>query len=341
MHALGEHDFVIGWYEKTPQAVLVPRIGRWSRDGRQRWVEMLAPNGRNTVVRVDGDLVFAAWMQDEEEGRAGVWAGWWRATGEVAVPARRVADAGRTTWNLNAAVAPGSTPAAPRAWVVFDAKMGSRSDDLPRSRGRVSQPCHAVNPRRRHLVQVPGRQPGRRSGGDYLVRHRGHQRGCLPGGGTRLELLRHDGLSTAKATRVTSTPGHSIGAYVTWNGPRVGLAWCDDTVGQHEVYVQTFDPAGRPQAPRSASPRRRTGRGFPQSSRGVRVSRWHGPSMKPRIPEPMGTGARKSRCGWFPRAPVFGLRSSVITSAGGRGPRRAPARTSFTSAWRRTQHSSG
>jgi hypothetical protein len=48
--------------------------------------------------------------------------------------------------------------------------------------------------------------------------------------------------------RVTSTPGHSIGAYVTWNGPRVGLAWCDDTVGQHEIYVQTFDPSGRPQA---------------------------------------------------------------------------------------------
>ena len=129
VHALGEHDFVIGWYEKTSQAVLVPRMGRWSRDGQQGWVETLAPNGRNTVVRVDGDLVFAAWVQDEEEARAGV-AGWWRATGEVAAPARRVADASRTTWNLNAAVAPGSTPAAPRAWVVFDARVGTRSDEI-------------------------------------------------------------------------------------------------------------------------------------------------------------------------------------------------------------------
>ena len=31
------------------------------------------------------------------------------------------------------------------------------------------------------------------------------------------------------ARRVTNTPGQSIGAYLAWNGPTIGLAWCDDS----------------------------------------------------------------------------------------------------------------
>jgi hypothetical protein len=50
----------------------------------------------------------------------------------------------------------------------------------------------------------------------------------------------------AQARRVTTTSGESIGAYVTWNGSRVGLAWSDNTEGQHEVYFQPFDAAGGP-----------------------------------------------------------------------------------------------
>ena len=46
------------------------------------------------------------------------------------------------------------------------------------------------------------------------------------------------------AKRITTTPGESIGAYVTWNAPRFGLAWNDDTVGQHEIYFQSFDARG-------------------------------------------------------------------------------------------------
>lgn len=50
----------------------------------------------------------------------------------------------------------------------------------------------------------------------------------------------------AHARRVTSTPGHSIGAYVAWNHARVGLAWSDDTGGSHEVYFQSFGESGEP-----------------------------------------------------------------------------------------------
>ena len=48
----------------------------------------------------------------------------------------------------------------------------------------------------------------------------------------------------ARALRVTESPGESIGAYVAWNGDRVGLAWSDDSAGQHEVHFKTFDAAG-------------------------------------------------------------------------------------------------
>jgi hypothetical protein len=30
------------------------------------------------------------------------------------------------------------------------------------------------------------------------------------------------------------------------NHHRVGLAWCDNSVGQHEIYCQDFDAMGRP-----------------------------------------------------------------------------------------------
>ena len=49
----------------------------------------------------------------------------------------------------------------------------------------------------------------------------------------------------SRAQRVTDTRGESIGAYLAWNGTRIGLAWCDDTVGQHEIYFQAFDRRGR------------------------------------------------------------------------------------------------
>jgi hypothetical protein len=64
--------------------------------------------------------------------------------------------------------------------------------------------------------------------------------------GPASRLLRADALTTLPSHRVTATPGHSIGAYLAWSGERVGVAWCDDSVGQHEVFVQSFDASGQP-----------------------------------------------------------------------------------------------
>ena len=45
-----------------------------------------------------------------------------------------------------------------------------------------------------------------------------------------------------RARRVTDTKGESIGAYVAWNHNRIGLAWCDNTPGQQEVYLVLLEP---------------------------------------------------------------------------------------------------
>ena len=61
-----------------------------------------------------------------------------------------------------------------------------------------------------------------------------------------LAAVGYDEINTGidqEATRVTRTPGESVGAYVSWNGPHIGLAWSDDTEGRHEVYFQHFTAA--------------------------------------------------------------------------------------------------
>jgi hypothetical protein len=52
---------------------------------------------------------------------------------------------------------------------------------------------------------------------------------------------------TTEAHRITETPGESIGAYVAINGSRIGLAWCDNSSGAHDVYTQIFTLEGAPQ----------------------------------------------------------------------------------------------
>ena len=49
-----------------------------------------------------------------------------------------------------------------------------------------------------------------------------------------------------RSRRVTDTPGETIGAYLAWNGDRIGLSWSDKTSGQHEVYFESFDATGMP-----------------------------------------------------------------------------------------------
>jgi hypothetical protein len=127
----GGDGFIIGWYEKSAGGAYEPRLGLWSRNGAARWIKTLAPRGRNTVARVHGELVFAAWIEDEVAPAAGVWTGWWNLRGEVVVAPRRVADAGKTTYNLNAALTSDSRGhGVPVAFVVFDATLRTKAEEI-------------------------------------------------------------------------------------------------------------------------------------------------------------------------------------------------------------------
>jgi hypothetical protein len=241
-----ENGFIVGWYEKDRDGLLQPKLGRWALDGTARWSRTLAAQGRNTVVRAAGQMVFVAWIADEGGDGSGVWAAWHRADGTELIAPRRIADAGRTTWNLNAAIDPGSTPGRPHAWTAFDARAGTTSEEL------FVAEVTATTERVRQLTPDDGKAskyPDLAVSSDRValtwfdVRD-GNEEVYLAVGDKA--TLTNGPL--AAPMRITHTSGESIGAYLAWNGDRLGLAWCDDTPGNQELYFRSFDRDGRPDA---------------------------------------------------------------------------------------------
>lgn len=243
--------FVVGWYEKHAAGAFTPYLGFWSRGGALRWTKVLAARGRNTVVRVQGEFVFAAWVEDEVAPAAGLWTGWWNLRGDSVVAPRRIADAGKTTYNLNAALHErGSANGVPTAIVAFDALLDNRAEEiyLAEDDGTAAHVTR-LTPDDGHASKYPDLAlAGSRAALTWFDAKDGNEEvylrvAALP------DLAHADALT---GTRVTSTEGHSIGAYTAWNGDRLGLAWCDDTPGQHEIYFAEFDASG---AARGASRR--------------------------------------------------------------------------------------
>jgi hypothetical protein len=241
--ALGD-TLAVAWYERNPgTTALRAKLALVSRDGRVLWLKTLSPaghEGRNPVVRVVGGEVLCAWLQYPAGQSPEVWAEWFDAKGQPLVPPQRVAPAGRTTWNLNAAV-----DSRGRAWLTFDATAGTRSDELflalvGKTTSRVVRLTRDDG--------VASKYPDLSFSGDraaltWFDEHDGNEE-------VYLQVAPVDALTESSVTfdgrarRVTQTPGESIGAYVTWNGRRIGLAWCDNSEGQHEIFVQQFDADG-------------------------------------------------------------------------------------------------
>jgi hypothetical protein len=232
----------IAWYDKSESGLMVPKLGLWDFDGRNRWVRPLAASGRNPVVRAQGSRIFCAWISPDADGSEWVWAGWWTRDGASQTPPRRLAPAGKTTWNLNA-----SSLERGDALVVFDATASTRADELFLAR---VQPDGSSVVRLTADDGVPTKYPDI-AVGDHLAitwfdERDGNSDVFLLTATTDAELT---GEIDGRARRVTSTPGESIGAYLRWgNDGRLGLAWSDNSEGQHEVYFQPFDPTGQPLA---------------------------------------------------------------------------------------------
>jgi len=257
--ATGASELVVGWYDVSPSGASVTHVAawdladddgtRWSQvgDAGPRWTRTLSnPTrlGRNVIVRVENRRLFCAWIETGDDTRdAAVWAQWFDLdlAGRPLAPARRLADAGPTTWNVNAAI-----DGDGRAWVVFDATVGTRADEIFLVVDEADAP--AASPSRLTADDgVASKYPDLAFGSDsaavtWFDERDGNEEvylavAPLPELGDRFE---------AHARRVTTTAGASTGAYVAWNSGRVGLAWSDDTAGEAEVYFQTFDATGAP-----------------------------------------------------------------------------------------------
>lgn len=240
-----DRDVAVAWYGKAADGTLRPKVGRWSRSGERRWLTELGPSGRNPVVRRAGNRLFVAWVVDEER-RSLVRGAWLGFDGALGAPVT-LGEAGRTTWNLNAAVDGAGVP-----WVIFDARTGTRAEELflVRADGSGAAPIRLTADDGWASKYPDLAFDGSRLAITWFDVRDGNEEVYLAAGtpgGLRLPL-------DASATRVTSSGGESIGAYLAWNDGRVGLAWAEALDGQQELFLQLFDATARP----ASAPRRLT-----------------------------------------------------------------------------------
>ena len=238
----------MAWYEvAADDSSSRARVGAWTAAGTPRWTRTLSAarrDGRAPVVAVIGDRMQCVWIEQtgtEPNVPAAIWAQQLSLDGEPLGVAHRVADASRTTWNLNLSVDAGGVP-----WVVFDAQLETRAHELFLARlGRE-----------RAMVERLSIDDGASS--IYPDLAFGAGRAAVTWWDTRdgnaevyLAVVDEEDLPNGivrAASRVTDTAGASIGAYVDWNGARFGLAWSDEFEPglPHDVYFQPFTANGLP-----------------------------------------------------------------------------------------------
>ena len=214
-------------------------IGSWNRDGSRKWLRTIASSARNPVIRTHGQTIVAAWIQADGDGNEAVWVGSWGEDGQEQRERARVGAASKTTWNLNLDLDESG------AWVVFDAATSTRSNELflgcvGASGVRLERLTRDDNAASKYPDLKFG-DGGRVALTWYDLRDGNEEVYLFVGRSSDLH-----GEIDDRARRITTTSGESIGAYVAWNGDRVGLAWSDKTPGAHEIYLQPFDSAGRP-----------------------------------------------------------------------------------------------
>lgn len=231
-------DIAVAWYDKSDEGGYTSSLGVWDLEGRSRWSHPFAQHARNPVIRVHDGRIFAAWIQAEAAGDEAVWGGWWNANGGVVHPAHRLAPASRTTWNLNAEVDEAGT-----AWVVFDAVNGTRASELfaVRFANDSEAPVRLTSDDGKDSKYPDLAIEGSRAALTWFDAKDGNDEIYL----LTLNVADLAGTHDVVGRRVTTTPGNSIGAYLRWNAGRIGLAWCDDTEGQDEIYFASFDGDGR------------------------------------------------------------------------------------------------
>lgn len=247
-------DPLLVWYEKDPASgAMTAWMERLAADGHPLWRRPLDAKGglaRNPVVRLSGSIIHVAWIETPKgaDQTPAVWTEAFDASGATDAPPREAGTASDTTYNLNAAV-----DRRGAFYVVYDAPLGARASELQLltiGEKSISQRSLSADDGFASVYPDLAINDADDVGLTWFDERDGNQEVYLRTG-TLAEL---EGAGQMREQRITFTKAPSIGAYLIWNGRRLGLAWCDSEAGQSEVYAETFAPDGSSRA----KPRRLT-----------------------------------------------------------------------------------
>ena len=236
---------VVAWYGRDrEQGRLQAWLAGLDLSGTRQWLVPLQDGGKakNPVVRRVGEALHVAWLSPDDTGATRVMHRLFGVGGRPLGPPRQIARADHDTWNVNAAVL------GERFFVAYDAALDDGSDEvrLVMVEGDDAKTI-TLTPPDGHASLYPDLQfgPDGTAALTWFDERDGNQEVYL-----QLFALRDGELSPiSEARRITHGPAQSIGAYLTWNGPRLGLAWSDEDNGQRDIFLQTFDSKGEPLSP--------------------------------------------------------------------------------------------
>lgn len=238
---------VAAWYQKNPFTnELSAWMARLNASGRREWLVPLEQGpdwSRNPVVRVDGDRLLAAWIGQPSEATSArdpaIWYREFSLAGKPLAAPREVGRADRDTWNLNATLAAGAMVLA------YDAAGAGEVNELQliEVSGKGARQVQ-LTPDDDHASLYPDIQvnDAGMAALTWFDERDGNREIYLSIGPLADFLSGH----MPSPIRVTHGEGESIGAYLAWNGNRIGLVWSDEAGGERRIFAQGFDSAGQP-----------------------------------------------------------------------------------------------
>jgi hypothetical protein len=245
------NNLAIAWYERNDETYEA-FVAAYAANGEEAWRRRLsspARNGRIPMIRTRFGNVYAAWLEDTGGEFWEIRGAWWDVNGNPLGEVHTLAAAGATTWNINGRIAPDGS-----VWIVYDTDVYTRAEELYLVRVDTGGTPLGDPVRLTDDDGVASKYPDvaftrnrvalawfdRKDGNDEVYLYTGSVEPMATLVPTSYFSV--DG----SAIRVTHTPGNSIGAYLEWNDLRLGVAWNDNTEGQHDLFYQSFDPAGDP-----------------------------------------------------------------------------------------------
>jgi hypothetical protein len=253
--AFMDQNLAVAWYEAAHNGAAQVHLGLWNPQGELLWHRMLTPvegRSRIPVLRAQGARLFIAWVEDADLTPATpprpslLRYEWLDTEGNSLSQGATLAQASPTTWNLNAAALDADTLA-----VTYDASYATTAPEL-----YLSLITPSGNTTRRVSADdgIPSLYPDLAPHDAVLALTWFDE--VNGQSDVKLHLFSRAQLANAadldlthEARAVTDTPGASTGAYLAWSAATLGLAWNDDSVGQAEVYFQSFDLSGKPRGP--------------------------------------------------------------------------------------------